>query len=322
MENNEEKMKKSTSNKKAIIIIIVFILMLCTVIGVCIGLLVTINNSTTQNNTTSANNSTKNEINITNNSAKNNTSSNNTASNNTSKNNTNTAKKSNKIDDNKPWVYDYEDKQDVKKITITSNKDEEKILKSNEKMVIPYININSEYAQKVNKEIQELYNTKYAKFGKLISTESPNMYEYSIMEYEVNEKENIVSVILYEAEAIALETGAEVQKGTNVYTYNFNTTTLEKASLNEMAQLGGFESEAEVKKKIEEWEESQKKLILDQENGEKYLKDFLGAQENKFCINEIGELNFVCRIRNNYEMDKILRIVPNVEIKSVVQVKK
>jgi hypothetical protein len=316
--------------KKAIIAIFIILFI---IIGICVGLLIKINiDEKSQNNTTNQANSTKatNTSNSTSNNTGNNTSSNQNATNNTvnntSKNGTNNSKTSNskKIDESKDWVYNAEYSKENKEIRTENETLGNKTFQTDKDLIVPYININSQDAKKANEEIKELYEEKYSEFGEYLSKSSDGelkAYSCPLLEYKVYENQNILSIVIYNTERMIVTNSSIGSKEIYIHTYNFNLDTLEVATLDEMAVLCKFSSGNEVTKKIKDWEESQKNLILEQENGEKYLKNFIGAQEGQFYINEDGFLYFICRIINNYEMDKELGIAPNMNIRSVVQVK-
>lgn len=310
-------------------VIIAMFIILITIIGICVGLLIKINiGEKTKNNTTNQSvNSTK--ANNSSNTATNNTSSNqntvNNTVNNTSKNGTNNSKTSNskKIDESKEWVYNAEYTKENKEIHTENETLGNKTLETDKDLIVPYININSEDAKKANKEIKEVYEEKYSEFGEYLSKSSDGelkAYSCPLLEYKVYENQNILSVVLYNTERMVVTNSSLGSKELYIYTYNFNLDTLEAATLDEMAVLCKFSSGSEVNKKIKDWEESQKNLILEQDGGEKYLKNFIGAQEGQFYINKDGFLYFICRIKNTYEIDKELGIAPNMDIRSVIQV--
>jgi len=88
-------------------------------------------------------------------------------------------KTSKKIDESKDWVYDADYLKENKKIYQDSAKTEEYAVNSNKDLIVPYININLEYAKTVNENIKALYDDYYSKYG----TEYKNPYNKESKEY-------------------------------------------------------------------------------------------------------------------------------------------
>ena len=187
-------------------------------------------------------------------------------------------KTSKKIDESKPWVYDAEYGKDKK------NKVVENFYNSNEELIVPYININSEDAEKANSEIKKLYEEIYSSFG------SKNSYNAEIIykaEYKYYENDNIISVVLRVGDAVA-NGGAGTSK---LYVYNFNLDTLKTATLSEMAKLCGFNSESDVTNKVKQWEKRQESLA--NANKDKVAAQMTGIVDGLYYIDANKKLNFV-----------------------------
>lgn len=216
-------------------------------------------------------------------------------------------KASKKIDESKPWVYDADYKKDNKKIYSDSKKSEENVSNSDNDLIVPYININSDYAKEANEKIKEMYEGYYKKYGTEKKTKYSNEYKtynsYKIS-YENHLKDNILSVIIsvHEGEVV-VDGGTSGGEGT-LYIYNFNLDSLSESSLNEMATKCGFSSEDEVKDKVKEWEEKQKSILVKSNLAE----IFGGVQKNKYCLDSDGKLNFIYRINTSGSFD-ILQVV-------------
>ncbi len=199
---------------------------------------------------------------------------------------------SKKIDETKPWVYiaDYNKGKEEK--TLTNNMG--KVYNSAEEFKVPFININSEYAKTTNQEIQEMYETSYSEFGK-------NNEWITSLEYEVFENDNILSIVITKGQAI-INGGGNSEK----FTYNFNLDTLEKATLEEMYKLCGFESESEFQNKksiaIKNYESDGPEL---QKVDDKYYID-----ESK-KINVIIEVLAAGRHQNGLVIDKNAEVKEN-----------
>lgn len=210
-------------------------------------------------------------------------------------NNNNTveeSKTSKKIDESKDWVYNAEYIKENKKVYTDSAKTEKYAVNSNDDLIVPYININSEYAQTVNENIKTIYDNCYSKYGseKITSySDTHKSYYHYILNYETHLNNNILSVIVKLVNTEVVVDGGTGGGVTTVYTYNFNLDTLNEASLNEMAVKCGFTSGQEVVSKITKWEGEQAQYLK-----EDNLADiFDGVQDDKYFIDENGKLNFI-----------------------------
>ena len=153
MENNENNVqnqeKKQSKGLSAGLVIIMLIAVL--IIGIGGGYLLSKNDSLFSKNETKSNGNNSNTIQSDNNiSTQNNTSE--------------QSKVGKKIDESKPWVYDanYEDGKEEKRISPEYSND---IYSTTNKLKVPYINVNSEYAKNLNSEIKKIYDDAYNEFG-------------------------------------------------------------------------------------------------------------------------------------------------------------
>lgn len=138
-----------------------------------------------------------------------------------------------KKDESKDWVYDAEYQKNVSK---------ESYRRGNETfyakdIVVPYINIDSSYADECNKEIKEVFD------------EAINTYNDGINDgascvtkcyYEKYVKDDILSIILYYS----------VPLNDQFYTYNINLKTGEQVSYEELYKIAGFDS-SNIDSKVE-----------------------------------------------------------------------
>ena len=268
LNNNENKPKKNNNGKIVILIIIVMILVLA--VGIGVGLLIS----------NKRNNNSNNSVNATE----------------TQENKQEQTKSSKKIDESKPWVYDAEYGKDkaVKKVeSFSSDKD----------LTVPYININSEDANKANDEIKNIYEETYSKYGS-----APSYTIIYSSNYEFYENDNILSIVLRVGNAV-INGGAGTSK---TYIYNFNLDTLKTATLKEMAILCGFNSESDVQNKVKEWEKRQNDLA--KANPDKVAAQMTGIVDGQYFIDKDKKLNFIYMslAAGNYYTPAVVE--PNKEI--------
>lgn len=224
-------------------------------------------------------------------------------------------KESKKIDESKDWVYDAEYKKENKKIYQDSAKTEEYASNSDKDLVVPYINIDSDYAKKINDNIKALYDEYYAKYGTSLTTPFSDEYKcYNRYELKYDKflNDNILSVIITLHEGAVVVDGGTGGGTFTKYTYNFNLDTLNEASLDEMAKKCGFESENEVKEKVENWEKRQEEL-------KKKYADYIaatmeGVQKGKYFIDANHKLNFIFRSQAASTCDNAQPIEKNKNI--------
>ncbi len=161
---------------------------------------------------------------------------------------------SKKIDETKPWVYDA-DYLGERKDKQRTNQYTGEIYRVSKNLVAPYININSEYAKKVNEEILSLYNECYNKFGTATgydaatgvqNTDPDVSYKLNYLEYEFYETDNILSILITKTDGVV-----PGDFGKEHYIYNINLKTLNEASFEDVYKECGFKTENEVNEKID-----------------------------------------------------------------------
>lgn len=247
--NNKENNPKQNNSKTIILIVITMILILA--IGIGGGFLLA-------NKENNANNTNTTEIKT---------------------NKQEQTKTSKKIDESKPWVYDanYGENKTNKVVENDNN--------SNKDLKVPYINIDSEDAQKANEEIKNIYEEMYSKYGDKTSYGAKIIY---LSDYKFYENGNILSVVLRTGDAV-INGGAGTSK---TYIYNFNLETLKNATLKEMAVLCGFNSESDVENKVKQWEKKQEELA--KANPDKVAAQMMGVVDGQYFVDNDKKLNFIC----------------------------
>lgn len=145
-----------------------------------------------------------------------------------------------KIDKNKPWVYDANYAEGKIEKTITTFEGTE--YKTVDMLIAPYININSKAAKKANKEIKDVYNLSYEKYGETNESGAATLFK---IEYEYIVKDKVLSIVVRQHNGVT-NGGA----GINFYTYNFNLDTYDEASLEDVFKACGFTSKEDLEDKI------------------------------------------------------------------------
>ena len=184
-------------------------------------------------------------------------------------------KTSKKIDESKPWVYDaeYGKGNDIKKIEKWS---------SDEDLVVPFININSEDGKSTNEEIEKLYKDNYEKYA---SDYNDSLKKICTLSYKFYVNNNILSVVIKETNGVVPGGAGECP----FHIYNFNINTLKKATNDELIAQSGFASIEEVNKSINHWLEIEKKK-------ESFAGSFLGIKKDNYFIDENNQLNFIVTV--------------------------
>nr|MCR5146306.1 hypothetical protein [Clostridia bacterium] len=178
-----------------------------------------------------------------------------------------------KIDGSKEWVYDADYGFENKVLkdpwgTATFN--------SKDMLIVPYININSEYANSINKEIKELYEREYADFAK---TAERNLVWINI-KYEYFYNEDILSVMIWKKKGL-MNAGVS-----NTFTtYNINLNTLNKATLEDCFKAIGYNSKEQLDLSI-------KSTISDEIEKEHLLSDVTWNYDELF-IDKNGKINLI-----------------------------
>ena len=180
--------------------------------------------------------------------------------NNTENNNVIQNKTSKKIDESKPWVYDadYGDGKENKKISPEYSND---IYSTKDKLKVPYININSEYANKLNSEIKKIYDKAYNEFGSATITNGETEINVREIKYETYNKNDILSIILTIYSGV-LNGGFNPE----YKIYNIDLNTLNNASLFDIGKTTGFQNQDELNIAINTSLLNAKKSLIASEN--------------------------------------------------------
>lgn len=213
-----------------------------------------------------------------------------------------------KINENKPWVYDADYMKENKILYTTSDKSY--IINSDECFKVPYININSEDATRINTEIQKLYMNSYNEFNEKANADK--LLNCDNITYKYYENDNILSVVVYYHDKNVVVDGGTGGGTLTKYVYNFNLSTLKEATLNEMALVCGFKSDSEVTNKVTKWEENLRNA--EKENPSIIEATVNGVQKGKYYINENKKLNFIYRISTSMISDHSQEIEPNKDL--------
>lgn len=158
----------------------------------------------------------------------------NTPINNTQENETKTVSKK---DSEKDWVYDAEYEKNV---SVTSYKTYFGTYYVND-IIVPYLNIDSEYANTSNNEIKTIFDEAIDTYNKGVNDEITYIDECNYKSYINN---NNLSVLL------TYGIGATSKVQPKYYTYNINLTTGNKLSYEEAYKFAGFTSD-NIESKVE-----------------------------------------------------------------------
>lgn len=131
--------------------------------------------------------------------------------NNDKQNNSREEKVASKLNNDKEWVYDADYNLPTNKESYYAYGDHSKLISAKD-LIVPYINIDTNDAKKVNQEIYKLYEDLITQFNENLTDE----IWYTTTEYKVYTNDDIISVI------ITTESGGTSVPGYNYYTYNFN----------------------------------------------------------------------------------------------------
>ena len=178
-----------------------------------------------------------------------------------------------KINATKEWVYDADYGFENKVLkdpwgTATFN--------SKDMLIVPYININSDYANAVNQEIKELYKKEYDDFAK---SSGSNLIWINI-KYEYFYNDDILSVMIWKKKGL-MNAGVS----NTFITYNFNLNTLNKATLEDCYKAIGYNSKEQLDLSI-------KSTISDEiQNG--YLLSDVTWNYDELFIDENGKINLI-----------------------------
>lgn len=107
--------------------------------------------------------------------------------------------------------------------------DHSKLIRASD-LVVPYININSDDAKKVNQEIYRLYKDLINKFNENLKEQ----IWFTLVEYKTYTNDNIISIV------ITTESAGTAPAIYNHHTYSFNLETGKLLSYNDAYKIVGF----------------------------------------------------------------------------------
>lgn len=164
--------------------------------------------------------------------------------NSTEQNNITDTKTTQKIDESRPWVYDADYGYNKPAKTITNSLGT--VYNSTDELIVPYINVNSEYAKSVNEELKILFEKEYNAFGGAYPDLQISEGYLPKIQYQFSAYNDILSLYVQKFTSIINGDGS-----VKYYTYNINLKTLEKASLADVYTAAGFSSEDYFKESVE-----------------------------------------------------------------------
>jgi len=144
-------------------------------------------------------------------------------------NNNNNENSVSKLDESKEWVHDANYNLPTNKESYYGHSDHSKLIKASD-LVVPYININSDDAKKVNQEIYKLYEDLINKFNENLKEE----IWFTLVEYKTYTNDNILSVV------ITTESAGTAPAIYSHYTHSFNLETGNLLSYNDAYELVGL----------------------------------------------------------------------------------
>ena len=170
----------------------------------------------------------------------NNVTNNTTSSNNSSMEYTYTSK----VVENRPYIYDAQYYVDTSNINSYATNDG---VKHNvEDIVVPYVNMVSDDANKINLEIEKLYN----EFVEEFKICGQNLNSYIKVSYQTYITSNIYSIL------ITVQRGYENSNTDEYFAYNFDIISGTKLDYNQVCYVAGISDANEiVKKMVEELED-------------------------------------------------------------------
>lgn len=219
-------------------------------------------------------------------------------------NSNNKIEKVSKIFNDKDLVYDANYEKNVTKEFYTTRFNETYYAKD---IVVPYINIKSDYAEKANAQIKEVFDTAIKTFNDGVENakefpESPAIY-VDVCNYTKYENDKVLSVVLKYGE------GSTSITYPDYYRYNINLETGEEMSLEEICKVLGYDfntldskvEEATTKKLIEIFKDS-RYYDFDTFNNDtiEYYRNS-NDRNSRYFINEDGKLCIIVTLQIPFE---------------------
>ncbi len=148
---------------------------------------------------------------------------------NDSNNNHNNSNLISKLDSKKDWIYAADYSLPTNKESYYGFSDHSKLIRVKD-LVVPYVNIDSSDAKKVNQEIYQLYEELIKKFNNNLKEE----IWFTTVKYSTYTNNNIVSIV------ITTETAGTSTPIYEYYTYNFNLENGRLLSYNDVYEKLGY----------------------------------------------------------------------------------
>lgn len=194
-----------------------------------------------------------------------------------------------KLDSSKEWIHDANYNLPTNKESYYGYSDHTKLISASD-LVVPYINIDSNDAKKVNQEIYKLYEDLINKFNENLKEE----IWFTLVEYKTYTTNNIISVVITTESA-----GTDVPIY-NYYTYNFNLENGKLLSYNELYKMVGLNEDNITDKATQAVTNSLKKEYSNGDDFDTYnnksINNYKTSVNNnaiKFFIDENKKLNIV-----------------------------
>ena len=203
--------------------------------------------------------------------------------------------KSLRINENKDWVYDAEYEKNVTATSYTTNFSETYYAKD---IVVPYINVNSSYANSSNNDIKEVFDDAIKNYNDGVNNKTTYVEECNYKKYINNDKLSIV---------LTYGVGATATVHPDYYTYNIDLKIGNKVSFEDLCTIAGFDSNSvdeKVNASIAKYlKEKYLKNEEDTASSETYIsqssRNYQKAKNDnslKYFLSDNGKLNVVVEL--------------------------
>ena len=208
-----------------------------------------------------------------------------------------------KLDTKADWVYDAEYKKDV-----TADYYDSGFSRYYAKdIVVPYINIKSDYADKSNDEIKEVFDKAIAKYNEGVQYKIFKIVDCSYQKNIYNNALSLMTIYSVAATDIPIP---------NYHIYNIDLKTGKELSFEDIYKLAGFDSKT-IDSKVEESIKTHMKKYfsgaIDDTNINNTIKNYKDAVSNKtikYFISGNGKLSIIIALNLNVHTDEIEEIIP------------
>lgn len=199
-----------------------------------------------------------------------------------------------KLDNTKDWVYDAEYTKNVTADSYSTNFE----TYYSKDIVVPYININSSYANSSNNDIKNIFDDAIKTYNNGVNDKTTYVDECSYKKYINN---NSLSIIL------TYGIGATNVVSPKYYTYNFDLKTGEQLSYEKIYSIAGFNSN-NIDSKVENaiTKVMKEKMSNFSDNGTNFdtynnesinnYKNSINNNNLKYFLSDNGKLNIVVEL--------------------------